>query len=159
MSTPVKMVASMLKIMVVALGVFWIVSFTVGRLFVFYETYTETMRLLKDETWLRGQCADPSFYSNIRQHADLCTAVQRNFERGAILVALNAVANTAHLCGRQSCADAVIYISNGGWPVLVTVALVAAFGPTILAAATRMLITNHHGGPGCKEQLPFSKVA
>ena len=87
--------ASMLKIMVLCLGVFWIVSFSVGRIFVFYETYTETMRLLQDETWLRLQCSDPSFYSNIRQHADLCTGVQRNFERGAILVALNAVANTA----------------------------------------------------------------
>ena len=124
MSTPAMVAASMLKIMVLCLGVFWIVSFSVGRIFVFYETYTETMRLLKDETWLRQQCADPSFYSNIRQHADLCTGVQRNFERGAILVALNAVANTAHLCGRHSCADAVIYISRGGWPVMVTVGVV-----------------------------------
>ena len=159
MSTPAMVAASMLKIMVLCIGVFWIVSFSVGRIFVFYETYTETMRLLKDETWLRVQCADPSFYSNIRQHADLCTGVQRNFERGAILVALNAVANTAHLCGRHSCADAVIYVSRGGWPVMVTVGVVCLFAPLLLSKLTRLLVTNHHDDGGYKSQLPYSKMA
>ena len=159
MSTPATVAASMLKIMVLCLGVFWIVSFTLGRLFVFYETYTETNRLLHDETWLREQCEDPSFYSNIRQHADLCIVVQRNFERGSVLVALNAVADTAHLCGRYSCADAIIYISNGGWPVLVTVGIACMFMPMIISKAARFLVTNHHGGAGYKDQLPFSKMA
>ena len=159
MSTPAMVAASMLKIMVLCIGVFWIVSFSVGRIFVFYETYTETMRLLKDETWLRMQCTDPLFYSNIRQHADICTGVQRNFERGAILVALNAVANTAHLCGRHSCADAVIYVSRGGGPVMITVGVVCLFAPLLLSKLTQFLVTNHHNDGGYKSQLPFSKMA
>ncbi len=28
-----------------------------------------------DERWLLLQCADPDFYSNLRQHSDLCTEV------------------------------------------------------------------------------------
>jgi hypothetical protein len=68
MSTPAMVAASMIKLMVVCLGVFWIVSFSVGRIFIFYEAYTSFLSVLKDEAWLRIQCASPEFYSNMRQH-------------------------------------------------------------------------------------------
>jgi hypothetical protein len=144
--------ASMLKLMVVCLGVFWIVSFTVGRLFIFVETYTSTLRILKDEEWLRIQCAQPEFYSNMRQHTDLCNDVRRNFERSPFLIALNEVAGTAHLCGRHSCADAIVYLSNAGWPVLLCISLTVLLAPTVLTRAARAVI--------CREQLPlYDKMA
>jgi hypothetical protein len=156
MATPATVAASMLKIMVLCLTVFWIVSFSIGRMFVFYETYTETIRLRYDESYLLKKCADSEFYSNMRRHTDVCVEVQRNSERNPVFVALNAVANTAHLCGRYSCSDAIIYLSNGGWPVLLTVGFMCLFAPMMLAKAARVLV-NH--GDEYKSKLPYSKMA
>ena len=73
--------SSLLKLMVISLGVFWSVSFIVARLFIFYEAYVNFQGVLKDEEWLRSQCDQPEFYSNMRQHSDLCNDVRRNAER------------------------------------------------------------------------------
>ncbi len=151
--------ASMIKLMVISLSIFWIISFTVGRVFIFYEAYTSVLRVHKEESWLRVQCADPNFYTNMRQHTDLCANVQRNFERIPFLVGLNAVADTAHLCGRYSCADTVIYLSRGGWPVLVTVALSCLFAPMLLMRVARMLVSDHSSSGYYAGQLPMSKMA
>ena len=158
MATPAMVVASMIKLMVISLSIFWIISFTVGRVFIFYEAYTSVLRVHKEESWLRVQCADPNFYTNMRQHTDLCANVQRNFERIPFLVGLNAVADTAHLCGRYSCADTVIYLSRGGWPVLVTVALSCLFTPMLLMRVARLLVSDNHSGYYAG-QLPMSKMA
>ena len=150
-------VASMIKLMVVSLTVFWVISFSVGRVFIFYEAYTEMALKLKQDAWLREKCSDPNFYTNMRQHTDLCAAVQLNFERVPFLVALNAVADTAHLCGRYSCADTVIYLARGGWPVLLTVFLSCLFAPMILMRVARLLIHDHSSAYAT--QLPMSKMA
>ena len=155
MATPAMVVASMIKLGVVFLTVFWIISFTVGRVFIFYEAYTKITFIQKQDEWVRLQCSDPNFYTNMRQHTDLCATVQLNFERVPFLVALNAVADTAHLCGRYSCADTVIYISRGGWPVLVTVALSCMFAPMILMRVARMLMQDH----SYSSQIPMTKMA
>jgi hypothetical protein len=89
MSTPAMVAASMIKLMVVCLGVFWIVSFSVGRIFIFYEAYTSFLSVLKDEEWLRIQCASSEFYSNMRQHTELCNQVMFNAARSPLLIALN----------------------------------------------------------------------
>ncbi len=139
----------MIKLMVVCLGVFWVVSFSVGRIFIFYESYTSFLSflsVLKDEEWLRLQCASPEFYSNMRQHTELCNTVMFNAARSPLLIALNDVAGTAHLCGRNSCADAVVALSNAGWPVIVMVVAVLFVTPTILMRVARMLVVHHHQG-------------
>lgn len=136
--------ASMIKLMVVCLGVFWIVSFTVGRIFIFYEAYTSFISVLKDEEWLRVQCASPEFYSNMRQHTELCNTVMLNSARSPILIALNEVAGTAHLCGRYSCTEAVVSLSKAGWPVIASVVIMLLIAPTILVRVARMLVV--HGG-------------
>ena len=157
MSTPAMVAASMLKLMVVCLSVFWSISFITGRVFVFYEAYTNITLVQRQDEWLRLQCSEPGFYTNMRQHADLCAKVQLNFERIPLLVGLNAVANTAHLCGRHSCADAIIYLSNGGWPVLVTVALTCLFAPYLLSRGAGRLIACD--SDRYSAQLPMGKMA
>jgi len=144
MSTPAMVAASMIKLMVVCLGVFWIVSFSVGRIFIFYESYTAFLAILKDEEWLRVQCASPEFYSNMRQHTELCNTVMFNAARSPALIALNEVASTAHLCGRYSCADSVVSLSQAGWPVIVTVVVVILVAPTLLVRVARMLVVHQH---------------
>ncbi len=154
MSTPAMMLASMLKLMIICMTTFWIVSFSVGRFFVFYEAYTTALRVVRDEAWIRAQCADPQFYSNLKQHSDLCQSVQINFERSPLLVALNAVSETAHLCGRYSCTDNLMAISRGGWPVILSVGFLSLLAPTLLVQVMRLLMsskvsdlpTSYHAG-------------
>jgi hypothetical protein len=154
MSTPAMMLASMLKLMIICMTTFWIVSFSVGRFFVFYEAYTSALRVVRDEAWIRAQCADPQFYSNLKQHSDLCQSVQINFERSPLLVALNAVSETAHLCGRYSCTENLMVISRGGWPVILSVGFFSLLAPTLLVQVMRLLMsskvsdlpTSYHAG-------------
>ena len=56
MSTPAMVVSALVRLMVISLGVFWVVSFLVSRLFVFYESYTLFLGTIKDERWLLEQC-------------------------------------------------------------------------------------------------------
>lgn len=151
MSTPAMMLASMLKLMIICLTTFWIVSFSMGRFFVFYEAYTSALRIIRDEAWIRTQCADPQFYSNLKQHSDLCQSVQINFERSPLLVALNAVSETAHLCGRYSCTDNLIAISRGGWPVMLSVGFISLVAPTLLYQVMRSLMSAR-----CVNELPIN---
>jgi hypothetical protein len=142
MSTPAMMLASMLKLMIICLTTFWIVSFSMGRFFIFYEAYTSALRTVRDEAWIRTQCSDPQFYSNLKQHSDLCQSVQINFERSPLLVALNAVSETAHLCGRYSCTESLIAISQGGWPVMLSVGFISLVAPTLLVQVMRSLMSS-----------------
>ena len=147
MSTPAMIFASMLKLMIICLTTFWIVSFSVGRFFVFYEAYTTALRLVRDEAWIREQCSDPLFYSNLKQHSDLCQSVQINFERSPVLVALNAVSETAYLCGRYSCAENLAAISRGGWPVIVSVGFFSLLAPALLMQVMRVLMSSGRDSP------------
>jgi len=146
MATPAMVFSCLIKLMVISVGVFWVVSFCVSRVFVFYEAYSAFLRVLKDEEWLRVQCALPEFYSNLRQHTDLCNAVRLNAERSPVLLAMNEVANTAHLCGRYSCTEAVTMISSAGWPVIFALTVTLLMAPSLILKIARGVV---HG-----EQLP-----
>ena len=137
MSTPAMVAASVIKLMVISIGVFWVVSFGVSRVFVFYEAYTEFQNVLKNEAWLRTQCIDSDFYSNLRQHTELCDGVLRNSERSPFLIALNAVAETANLCGRYTCMEA---LSNAGWPVIFAGVVTVLFAPTVLVRVVQGVV-------------------
>ncbi len=142
------LLGSVFRLMLVCLTTFWIASFVLGRLFVFCEAYTSALRVVRDEAWIREQCADPQFYANLRQHSDLCQSVQINFERSPLLIALNAVSETAHLCGRYSCAENLAALARGGWPVMLTVGLVTLAAPTTLYYAARSLLCAPVSSPG-----------
>ena len=146
MATAAMVFSCVLKLMVISVGVFWAVSFCVSRVFVFYEAYSSFLSILKDEEWLRQQCMLPEFYSNMRQHTDLCSAVRLNAERSPILIAMNEVANTAHLCGRYSCAEAITMLSSAGWPVIFAVVVTVLIAPSVLIRIVRGVV---HG-----ESLP-----
>ena len=142
MTTPAMVVSALLKLMVISLGVFWSVSFVISRLFIFYEAYVDFQGVLKDEEWLRSQCDQPEFYSNMRQHSDLCNDVRRNAERSPVLIALNEVAGTAHLCGRYSCVESLAFLSSSaGWPVLAAIVVTVVLAPTVLVRIVRSMVT------------------
>ena len=148
MSTPAMVVSSLLRLMIISMGVFWVVSFVVSRLFIFYESYTLFLATLRDERWLLEQCESPEFYTNLRIHTDLCNEVRRNAERSPVLIALNAVAQTSHLCGRHSCTEALTFLSSStGWPVLVAVVVTVLLAPTVLIRVARSIVNGEHSLP------------
>jgi glucan phosphoethanolaminetransferase (alkaline phosphatase superfamily) len=60
-----------------------------SRMYVFYDIYTELCAMVKGEQYLLQRCNDPEFFSNIRQHTDLCTTVFANARQNIFLKALN----------------------------------------------------------------------
>ena len=149
MSTPAMVFASLLKLMITSVGIFWLVSFVVSRLFVFSEAYVSFLGILKDERWLLKQCESPEFYTNLRSHTDLCNQVRRNAERNPILFALNEVAQTAHLCGRYSCTEAVSFLStSAGWPLLAGMVATVLLAPAVLVRVARSVVNCQHSGEG-----------
>lgn len=59
-----------------------------------------------------------------------------------MLVALNEIASTTHLCGSQSCFSLVQDISRGGLPLLGCLVLFFVFTPSFIIPFVRMGIDN-----------------
>ena len=45
-TTPAVLFASMVKLMIICLTTFWVTSFTVSRFVVFYEAYSNALRVV-----------------------------------------------------------------------------------------------------------------
>ena len=131
---------SIARAAIISLSCFWAASFLIVRFVVFVEAFREVQQVQHDEKWLLENCRDPEFYSKMRQHTDLCMMVQRNAERSPALFALNAVANTAHLCGRYSCQDMLVSLGDRGWPLLVWAALAVVLGNALLCLVQRFFM-------------------
>lgn len=59
---------------------------------------------------VQQRAQEPEFYSNLRQHTDLCTEVAKNARASLLLTALNTVASQTHACGTASCMDFVFTV-------------------------------------------------
>jgi hypothetical protein len=77
----------------VALTVYAVSSLGLSRCVVFVSAYQEALSTQRRELWLFDQCQNATFYANMRQHTNVCEAVQRNAERSPVLFALDAVAS------------------------------------------------------------------
>jgi hypothetical protein len=80
-------VSSVLSLMVtVAAAAFGLDSF--GAL---YSAYRRATLRLEDEQWLLQNCKDPVFFSKMKAHPDVCSAVETNARIGAFWAALKEV--------------------------------------------------------------------
>ena len=140
MATPAMLVGTILRVAIIFLSCFWAASFFIVRLAVFVEAFKEARQIQHDEMWMMAQCQDPQFYSHMRRHTDLCFMVQRNSERSPWLYAMNALADTAHLCGRYSCQDMIISLGDKGWPIMVWAALALVLGNMFLCLVQRFFM-------------------
>ena len=77
--------------MILSMWWMYLATFVTSRIFYFHEAYIEESSRRADEQWLLLQCKDPEFYSNIRQHTDLCTEVANNARGSLLLKALHKV--------------------------------------------------------------------
>jgi hypothetical protein len=78
----------------------------------FHTFYIHHLQTVEDEKWLRMQCDDPVFFSNLKQHVSLCAQVQENAQRNALLVALTETMENSSLCGVVSCWDLVMGLQH-----------------------------------------------
>jgi hypothetical protein len=60
-----------------------------------YAAYKRACMRLDNERWLRDNCRDPTFYSNMRAHTDVCSEVETNARIGAFWTALREVTDVA----------------------------------------------------------------
>ncbi len=56
-----------------------------------YSAWHKAKMKLEDETWLRENCRDPLFFSNMKSHTNICSEVEANARIGAFWAALHDV--------------------------------------------------------------------
>lgn len=60
-----------------------------------YTAYNRACMRLENESWLRNNCRDPVFFSNMRAHTTVCSEVESNARVGAFWAALREVSDDA----------------------------------------------------------------
>jgi hypothetical protein len=139
MSTPVMAFTQYMKWMLMGVWLVWATTLVVSRIFIFHEAYTTHTAKVWDERWLYDQCKTPEFYSNIRQHTDLCEAVHANYRASPFLVGLNAMAVNTYACGSRPCTEVLqTLLVKMGWQMIGVVVLLALFAPNLLLILYKM---------------------
>lgn len=109
------------KALVTVLFYMALLGICVSRIYIFYEVYAAETVKKKEDAWLRVQCKDPQFYSNLRQHTDLCSQVEKHAQSSIFLTALNAMVMQNQWCGsKKSCADYLhnLLVQGFAWPLV-----------------------------------------
>lgn len=148
-----------LRSILMSLWLVWSLAFVISRIFLLHDAYISESNKRADERWLLDRCREPEFYSNLRQHTDLCTAVEKNARSSLFLTALNSVASKTHACGTTSCVDVVFSIfSRLGWHagMLLLVAMLVA--PNVLYMVLLQVQQMRRRGKGLQKR-PFAYSA
>jgi hypothetical protein len=155
MSTPGHVFAAYLRSLFLVLSTVFCAGLFVSRAYIFYESYSAFSLKLKEENWLRLRCQDADFYSNMRQHTDLCAQVETNARSSVWLHALNMVFTSGHMCGARACMDYVHDLMLQGllWPALVVVCLFVIMIPSIITSMARSRIM--HAQDTYARNLPY----
>lgn len=138
MATPAMALNSAIRNIFLSVWLMWTTSFMASRIYLLHEAYIQESSKRSDESWLLRQCDDPEFYSNMRQHTDLCTEVANNARSSLILKAIYKVASNTHLCGSSSCVEAAYtFVLRFGWQATLLVALIMIVAPNFVFAILR----------------------
>ena len=103
-----------------------------------YTAYNRACMRLENESWLRNNCRDPVFFSNMRAHSTLCADVESNARVGAFWAAMREVSD-----------DARAYILPLAAPLALTVVVLALLIPICCLCTQRAM-----GGPRRLKCLP-----
>ena len=136
MSTPAHALVAYGKALFMLMSIFTFSGVLVSRVYIFYQAYSLFSISRVEETWLRAQCKEPAFYSNMRQHTDLCAHVEHNAMQWIILHALNKVFTTSHLCGDRACIEYLndLVVRGIAWPAAVIICLFVITIPSIITS-------------------------
>lgn len=155
MSTPIHALLLYMKALAILLGGLAVVGGVVSRSYIFYESYVHHTVKREEEGWLRQMCREPEFYSNMRQHTDVCAQIEHSAQTWIFLTALNTVFTTAHVCGPKPCAEYIntLIIRGLAWPAAVVLGILAMSVPSLLTSMVRNTLwrtfdTRARGGGG-----------
>lgn len=106
------------------------------RVYIFYEAYSLFSMQRTDESWLRAKCKDAEFYSNMRQHTDLCAQVEHRAMQWVFLHALNRMFTTSHVCGEKPCLGYLndLIVRGIAWPAAIILCLFIVTIPSIITS-------------------------
>ncbi len=106
------------------------------RVYIFYEAYSLFSMQRTDESWLRSKCRDAEFYSNMRQHTDLCAQVEHRAMQWVFLHALNKMFTTSHICGEKPCLGYLndLIVRGIAWPAAIILCLFIVTIPSIITS-------------------------
>lgn len=79
MSTPYMGLVCWTKSLIISYWFIWISTIILSRLHAFNEIYVSEKQKIIDERYLLEKCNDNEFFSNIRQHTDICIQVSFYF--------------------------------------------------------------------------------
>lgn len=140
MSTPVMGFIQIARTFLATVWILWLGMLFISRMYILHEAYNAEVSKRQNETWLVKQCADAEFFSNFRQHSDLCMQVYSNSRQNLFLNALNTMAVNTYACGSMPCVDIIqSLVSRLGWVSLAIIGLVAFLLPNALFALHRFM--------------------
>jgi hypothetical protein len=142
MSTPAHALVAYGKALFILLSIFTAFGVFISRAYVFYEAYSLFSMQRSEESWLRVKCKDAEFYSNMRQHTDLCAQVEHRALQWLLLHALNKVFTTTHICGERPCIEYIndLVVRGIAWPAAIILCIFVVTIPSIITSmASRSL--------------------
>lgn len=95
-----------------------------------YTAYNRACMRLENESWLRNNCRDPVFFSNMRAHTTVCADVEANARVGAFWAALREVSD-----------DAKAFLQPLAPPAALAFVFVAVFIPLCCLCTQRFALT------------------
>lgn len=139
MSTPMQALLLHARVMLWVGTMLLLLALLVLRVYMFCEAYSSFSLRRTEEAWLRQRCREPDFFSNMRQHTDLCAQVEQGARASILLHALNVVCTTAHLCGQRQCADYLndLVVRGFAWPLALVLCLFVLMVPSIITSLAR----------------------
>lgn len=156
MGTLIKPVMQFTSYLISLGTVLWLLTLACDRVYSLLTIYRNEVSRLADEAWLRNNCQDPVFYTNLRGHTDICTHVEQNARRNLALFALKEVMQSTFLCGTVSCSEqmaaTVTWFMTLSMPLMVLITGMAFLCPVILVQLVRVLTEafrpsyHQHGG-------------
>lgn len=82
------------------------------------------------------------FYTNMRQHTDLCAQVERRARQWALLHALNVMFTTSRLCGPRMCVEYAndLVVRGIAWPIAMVLGILVMTMPSIITRCSPHLL-------------------
>ena len=136
MGTPAHALVAYSKALFILISAFALCGVVISRVYIFYEAYSRFSMERSQEVWLRGQCRDPEFYSNMRQHTALCADIEHSAMQSVTLHALNKVFTTSHVCGERACIEYMndLVVRGIAWPAALILCLFVVTIPSIITS-------------------------
>lgn len=108
----------------------------------FYKVFQITRLQLQSEQWLLKQCNDPTFFSHMYTHSDICVKVDNNASIGAFMLSLNEFSAEFRVL-RMISVEVIEFVKIASWPILAILALLCICAPTYLVQSSRKQRWSH----------------